>query len=129
MTAAEVEHKSAAAAARLAAAGIEPGDRVVMSCPPSADLVLAHVAPSGSGRSSFPSTPALGPSELGNVWNEARPKLAVLDDRRLPEAPSCPPSLTAYPPTVHRLCSMRADPTTRRCSCSPRHDRSAEGRS
>jgi len=98
MTAAEVEEKSAAAAGRLAAAGIEPGDRVVMSCPPSADLVLAHVAALRLGAIVVPVNTAFGPNELGNVWNEARPKLAVLDDpARLPDAPSCPPSLDDLP--------------------------------
>ena len=37
---------------------------------------------------------AFGPNELGNVWSEARPKLAVLDDpARLPGVPSVPASL------------------------------------
>ncbi len=98
MTATEVEDKSAAAAARLAAAGIEPGDRVVMSCPPSADLVIAHVAALRLGAIVVPVNTAFGPNEAGNVWSEARPKLAVLDDpARLPEAPSCPPSLDGLP--------------------------------
>jgi acyl-coenzyme A synthetase/AMP-(fatty) acid ligase len=98
MTAGEVEQRTAAAAARLASAGIEPGDRVVMSCTPSVDLVLAHVAALRLGAIVVPVNTAFGPNEVGNVWNEARPKLAILDDpARLPEGRSCPASLDGLP--------------------------------
>ena len=60
--------------------------------------MLAHVAALRLGAIVVPVNTAFGPSELGNVWNEARPKLAVLDDpARLAEAPSCPPSLDGLP--------------------------------
>ncbi|HTN78633.1 MAG TPA: AMP-binding protein, partial [Acidimicrobiales bacterium] len=89
LTAAELEARTAEAAARLAGAGVEPGDRVLMSCPPSADLVIAHVGALRLGAIVVPVNTAFGPNELANVWSEARPALAVLDDpARLPQAPS-----------------------------------------
>ena len=94
LSAAEVEERSRIAASRLAGAGVEPGDRVVMSCAPSADLVLAHVGALRLGAIVVPVNTAFGPNELGNVWSEARPKLAMLDDpARLPGVPSVPASL------------------------------------
>ena len=94
LSAAEVEERSRLAAERFAGAGVEPGDRVLMSCPPSADLVLAHVGALRLGAIVVPVNTAFGPNELGNVWSEARPKLAVLDDpARLPDVPTTSPAL------------------------------------
>ena len=110
MTATEVEARTGEAAARLAGAGVEPGDRVLMSCSPSADLVLAHVGALRLGAIVVPVNTAFGPNELGNVWSEARPKLAVLDDRaRLPDVPTRPPSLEGPSARVAALDECRAD--------------------
>ena len=99
-----------------------------MSCAPSADLVLAHVGALRLGAIVVPVNTAFGPNELGNVWSEARPKLAVLDDpARLPDVPSAPASLEG----LDAKAACRA-----RCVCRRRprdahvhlgHDRPAEG--
>ena len=113
LSAAEVEERSRIAASRLAGAGVEQGDRVVMSCAPSADLVLAHVGALRLGAIVVPVNTAFGPNELGNVWSEARPKLAVLDDpARLPGVPSVPASLEGLDAAAvcraRRVCRRRS---------------------
>ena len=44
LTGLQVDQRTAALAVRLAAAGVRPGDRVVLSCAPSVATVLAYVA-------------------------------------------------------------------------------------
>ena len=52
----------------------------------SVDLVVAHVAALRLGAVVVPVNTGFGPGELGNVWRESRPTLAVLDD----PAPAAP---------------------------------------
>src|SRR5690606_15975646 len=51
ITAAELEQLTAAAAGRYAAAGLAPGDRIMMSAGPSVELIVASVAALYIGRS------------------------------------------------------------------------------
>jgi len=85
VSAAELEARTRAAAGRLAAAGVVPGARVLMSCPPSVDTVVAHVAALRLGAVVVPVNTAFGPEEIGRVWAEARPVVALASDPgRLP---------------------------------------------
>jgi malonyl-CoA/methylmalonyl-CoA synthetase len=89
LTAAELEERTAAVAARYAAAGLRPGDRLLASAAASVDLALAHVAALRLGLVVVPVNTAFGPREIGAVAAAARPALAVLDDpARLPGVPS-----------------------------------------
>ncbi len=99
ITAEDLEARTAQAAGRLAALGVGVGDRVLMSCDPSVDLVVAHVGALRLGAIVVPVNTGFGPAELGNVWREARPVVALLDDpARLPDAPVRPPSLDGVGP-------------------------------
>ena len=99
ITGADLEERTAEAAGRLAGLGVGVGDRVLMSCDPSVDLVVAHVGALRLGAIVVPVNTAFGPAELGNVWREARPVVALLDDpARLPDAPVRPPSLDGVTP-------------------------------
>ncbi len=85
ISAAEVAERTAVVAGRYAAAGLAPGDRLLLSGPTSVDLAVAHVAALRLGLVVVPVNPAYGPSEMAPVVAAASPALAVLDDpRRLP---------------------------------------------
>ena len=76
ITGADLQERTAEAAGRLAGLGVGVGDRVLMSCDPSVDLVVAHVGALRLGAIVVPVNTAFGPAELGNVWREARPVVA-----------------------------------------------------
>ncbi|OLB76619.1 MAG: hypothetical protein AUI14_18155 [Actinobacteria bacterium 13_2_20CM_2_71_6] len=87
VSAAELEERTAFAAGRYAAAGLAPGDRVLMSAGPSVDLIVAYVAALRYGLTVVPANTAYTGPELASLAAEATPALAVLDDpRRLPGA-------------------------------------------
>jgi malonyl-CoA/methylmalonyl-CoA synthetase len=89
LSAAELEERTAAVAARFAAAGLRPGDRMVVSAGASVDLAVAHVAALRFGLVVVPVNTAFGPTEIGTVAAAAAPALALLDDPgRLPGVPS-----------------------------------------
>jgi len=89
LSAAEVEERTGAVAARYAAAGLRPGDRLLVSATASVDLAVAHVAALRLGLVVVPVNTAFGPAEVGAVAAAADPALAVLDDPvRLPGVPS-----------------------------------------
>jgi malonyl-CoA/methylmalonyl-CoA synthetase len=95
VTAAELDERTAAVAARYAAAGLAPGDRVLMSAGASVDLAVAHVAALRLGLVVVPVNTGFAGDEVGNVAAAARPALAVLDDpSRLPGVPSTGPDVT-----------------------------------
>ncbi|MBI1378002.1 MAG: AMP-binding protein [Frankiales bacterium] len=80
--------ETAAAAARLHAAGVRPGDRVLLSCSPGASTVLAYVAVLRLGAVVVPANTAYTRPELEHVVGDARPVLAVVDDpARVPLPP------------------------------------------
>ncbi|HEX6421052.1 MAG TPA: AMP-binding protein [Acidimicrobiales bacterium] len=94
VTAAELAERTAAVAARYAAAGLAPGDRLLVSAAPSVDLAVAHVAALRLGLVVVPVNTAFGAAEIGPVAAAARPVLAVLDDpARLPDVPSTGPDV------------------------------------
>jgi malonyl-CoA/methylmalonyl-CoA synthetase len=94
VTAAELDERSAAVAGRYAAAGLAPGDRLLVSAEASVELAIAHVAALRLGLVVVPANTAFGPGELGNVAAAAGPALAVLDDPgRLPGVPVTGPDV------------------------------------
>jgi malonyl-CoA/methylmalonyl-CoA synthetase len=94
VTAAELDERTAAVAARYAAAGLAPGDRILMSAGASLDLAVAHVAALRLGLVVVPVNTGFAAEEVANVAAAARPALAVLDDPgRLPGVPSTGPDV------------------------------------
>ena len=88
ITWAEVDERVSAAAASLVAAGLAPGDRVVLVRPTSIELVVDHLAVLRAGLVSCPVNPALTPTELAHVVTDsgARAVIAAGDARAaLPE--------------------------------------------
>jgi malonyl-CoA/methylmalonyl-CoA synthetase len=89
LSAAGLEDRTRAVAARYAAAGLRPGDRLLVSATASVDLAVAHVAALRLGLVVVPVNTAFGAAEIGAVAAAADPALAVLDDPgRLPGVPS-----------------------------------------
>jgi acyl-CoA synthetase (AMP-forming)/AMP-acid ligase II len=67
-------------AARLAAAGLRPGDRILMSAGTSVELVEAHVAALRLGLVVVPANTAYREREIAHLVGDARPRAAVVDD-------------------------------------------------
>lgn len=80
LTSGGLAERSADAARRLAAAGIGPGSRVLLSAAPSVDLVVAYVALMRLGAVVVPANTAYTEPELAHLLADARPLAAVLDD-------------------------------------------------
>jgi malonyl-CoA/methylmalonyl-CoA synthetase len=80
LRAGELEERTAAAAARYAAAGLAPGDRVLMSAQPSVELVVAYVGALRLGLAVVPANTAYTGPELAHVVADAAPALAVVDE-------------------------------------------------
>ena len=78
--AAELEERSRTVAGRFAAAGLAPGDRILMSTDPGVDLVVAHVAALRAGFVVVPMNGAYRAREVAHIVTDARPSLAVVDD-------------------------------------------------
>ncbi|MEV0810492.1 AMP-binding protein [Micromonospora sp. NPDC050200] len=98
VTAAELEQLTAAAAGRYAAAGLAPGDRIIMSAGPSVELVVAYLAALRYGLTVVPANTAYTAVELANLAADAHPVLAVLDDPgRAPDLPVTTPDLAGLP--------------------------------
>ena len=96
VVAGEMQERTAAAAARLAALGLAPGDLVVWSAASSADALVANVAALRAGLVVVPANPAYTGAELGRLVDDARPAAAVLDDPRRAAIVLARP----HPPTV-----------------------------
>ncbi len=79
-TNAELHELVVRAAERLSATGIEVGDRVLMSCTPSVELVVVHVAVLMIGAVAVPVNTGFTSAELANIADEAKVALAVLSD-------------------------------------------------
>jgi malonyl-CoA/methylmalonyl-CoA synthetase len=97
VTRAELEADSATRAGRLAALGLEPGDRVLLSAASSAALVASYVACLRLGLVVMPTNTAYGPRELAHVIGDARPRAAILDD------PDRAQAVREIDPAIHRL--------------------------
>jgi malonyl-CoA/methylmalonyl-CoA synthetase len=77
----ELEAHSRRIAGRLQAAGLEPGERMLVSAQASPELVVAHVAALRAGIVVVPANTAYRGRELAHIVADSRPKLALLDDR------------------------------------------------
>lgn len=76
----DLDRETATRAGRLAALGLETGDRVLLSAESSADLVTSYVAALRLGLVVIPTNTAYGPRELAHVIGDARPRAAIVDD-------------------------------------------------
>jgi malonyl-CoA/methylmalonyl-CoA synthetase len=76
----DVLQRTSAAAVALREAGVRPGDRVVLSCAPSVETVLAYVAILRLGAVVVPANTAYTATELEHIVADVRPRAAVLDD-------------------------------------------------
>jgi malonyl-CoA/methylmalonyl-CoA synthetase len=95
VSAAELDERTARVAARYAADGLVPGDRLLVSVEASVDAAIAYVAALRLGLVVVPVNTAYGPAELGPVAAAAAPAFAVLDDPgRLPGVPATRPDVT-----------------------------------
>ncbi len=75
-----LEAASAAAAARLAGAGLGAGDRVLIAAPSSCDHAVALVACLRLGLVIVPANPGYRPAELQALAREAAPRAALVAD-------------------------------------------------
>ena len=80
VTAGDVDQASRRVAARLAGAGLRPGDRILMSAGTSVDLVEAHVAALRLGLVVVPANTAYREREIVHLVGDAGPRAAVVDD-------------------------------------------------
>jgi malonyl-CoA/methylmalonyl-CoA synthetase len=100
ISAAELEERTGAAALRYAAAGLAPGDRVLLCAPASVDMVVAYVGALRAGLTVVPANSGYSASELAALVEAAAPALGVIDDPgRLPSAPFplASPALSGLP--------------------------------
>jgi malonyl-CoA/methylmalonyl-CoA synthetase len=79
ITASELEERTRAAAGRLRGAGLEPGDRFVLSAASSAQLVVAYLAALRAGLVVVPLNPAYTAAEVQRIVTDAAPAGAVVD--------------------------------------------------
>jgi acyl-CoA synthetase (AMP-forming)/AMP-acid ligase II len=92
---AELDRRSAAAAAGLAAAGVRPGDRVLVQLPNSVESTVTLVAAWRAGAVVVPLPTAAGPAHLTAALADSGAKILVVPDewrgvgyrQRLPAAP------------------------------------------
>ncbi len=96
----ELDERSALVAGRLAAAGIAPGDRVLVSARPSVAMAIAHVAALRLGCAVVPMNTAYREREVAHIVRDARPRGAIVDDAdraRWVEAASAGPIAVVTP--------------------------------
>jgi malonyl-CoA/methylmalonyl-CoA synthetase len=86
--AAELDRRSAAVAGRLHAAGVERGDRVLISGEPSVDFVVAHCGALRAGFVVVPVNSAYSARELALIVEDAGPAAAILEPAELRRAAS-----------------------------------------
>jgi malonyl-CoA/methylmalonyl-CoA synthetase len=80
LSADQLEARTRAVARRLAAAGLQPGDRVLLSAAASVDVVVAHVGALRAGLVVVPVNTAYLEREVAHVVRDARPSAAIVDD-------------------------------------------------
>jgi malonyl-CoA/methylmalonyl-CoA synthetase len=76
----ELEERSRELAGRLRGAGLEPGERLVLSGAASASLVIALLGALRAGAVVVPLNPAYTAPEVGRIVGDAEPSLALVDD-------------------------------------------------
>ncbi len=79
VTAGELEERSRRVAGRYRGAGLEPGDRIVVSAAASVELVVAHVAALRAGLVVVPVNGAYTEREVAQLAHDCRPAAAVAD--------------------------------------------------
>lgn len=80
LVAGALEERSRRVAGRLAAAGLEAGDRILFSAVASVPLVVAHVAALRLGLAVVPANTSYRQAEVAHLVGDARPAAAVVDD-------------------------------------------------
>jgi malonyl-CoA/methylmalonyl-CoA synthetase len=80
VSAAEMEELSGKAAGRYQAAGLVPGDRMLLCGATSLDYVVAYVGALRAGLTVVPANPGFTAAEVARLSVAASPQLAVLDD-------------------------------------------------
>jgi malonyl-CoA/methylmalonyl-CoA synthetase len=80
VTAGDLDRASREVAARLAGAGLRPGDRILMSAATSVELVETHVAALRLGLVVVPANTAYREREIAHLVGDAGPRAAVVDD-------------------------------------------------
>jgi malonyl-CoA/methylmalonyl-CoA synthetase len=83
MSAGELEEQTRAVALRLRRAGLEPGDRFVLSGATSSALVVAYVGALRAGLVVVPINRAYTEAEVTRIVRDARPAAAAVQDERL----------------------------------------------
>ena len=78
-TAGELDERTAVAAARLQAAGVQPGDRVLLSCTPSTATVVAYVAILRAGAVVVPANTGYTATEMAHIESIAQPTHRITD--------------------------------------------------
>lgn len=76
----ELEDRSRAVARRLAAAGLAPGDRILVSAATSTELVVAHLGALRAGLVVVPANTAYREREIAHLVRDAEPAAAIVDD-------------------------------------------------
>lgn len=79
VSAAELEARTRTVAGRMAAAGLVPGDRMLLSAGASVDLVVAHVAALRLGLVVVPANTAYLEREVAHIVRDAQPSLAIVE--------------------------------------------------
>ncbi len=80
VTGEELEARTRRVAGRLSAAGLEAGDRLLVSAQATTDLVVAHIAALRLGLVVVPVNTAYRQREVAHVVADAWPRAAVVDD-------------------------------------------------
>ncbi len=80
LSAGELADATALVAGRLSRAGLQRGDRLVMSLPTSLDMAIAHVAALRMGLVVVPCNTAYRRREVGNIVADTSPSGAVVDE-------------------------------------------------
>ena len=76
----ELEERTRVVAGRLLGAGLEPGDRVVVSGAATVALVVAHVAALRAGMVVVPVNTAYREREVAQIARDCQPMAAIVDD-------------------------------------------------
>lgn len=104
MSRGELAETSETRAGRLAALGLVPGDRILVSAESSLDLVSTYVACLRMGLVVVPTNTAYGERELSHVIGNARPRAAIIDEASRAE------QISKIDPEIHRLAPALESP-------------------
>jgi len=84
LTAGDLDARTRRVAARLRAAGLRSGERVLLSGPNTADVVVAHIASLRLGAVVVPVNGAYREREVAHIVHDASPRIAIVDDPAWP---------------------------------------------